>query len=110
MASTVQKNVSGLEVSMENPPLMREMDGSSDGGHEFRSLAGLHGSPGERSVQASTLHQFHAVKAETLVLPDFVDRHDSRVIQSRRRFGLNPEPLKLIRRGKLANRDALDGN
>ena len=45
--------------------------------------------------EVSVLDEFHAEKMRSVVLARFVDRHDVRMIQPRRRFRLAAKPLHL---------------
>jgi hypothetical protein len=59
-------------------------------------------------VQAPALDKLHAVKTETVAIPYFVDRHDVRVVQARRRFGFDPESFHPISTTQLPDRNALE--
>ena len=49
-------------------------------------------------MQRAALDELHGKVALPLVLPDFTNRHDARMIQPRYRLGLGAETLLILRR------------
>ena len=58
--------------------------------------------------QVRALDEAHGIERLPLVLPHFVDGDNMRVIQARRRLGLDPQPPREIRRIQRTRQDHLE--
>ena len=117
----IEQNVRGLDVPMQHAPLMRVMHRPSYRCHQTHHppLPTLHPSTLQRSDaltfpiqvrQRAALHQLHAEIVLALVLADFVDRNDIRMIEIGGRFGFGAETLDFNSRGQLARANHLQRN
>ena len=106
----VDQDVGRLEVSVENPALMRMVDRLGRGDDQAGRGARVACEVVEPPVQALTRHELHTEVGQTAALADFVDRYDVRMVQPRDRLGLVAEPPLLRLRGEFGRLDHLDRN
>ena len=106
----VEENVGRLQIAVQHAALVRVVDGASDGGEQLRRFVigderwGICHPLGQRTA----FHQLHGEVMLAVVLPDFVNRDDVRVIKmgGGLRLGLKALPLGFA--GKLAGADHLE--
>ena len=77
----INQDVRRLQVTMEDSALMSVVNGLSNLGNNLGSRAGIGGVLVESFVEAGSLDELHAKKMRSLMLADFVNRHDMRMIE-----------------------------
>ena len=106
LALGVDHDVRGLQVAVQDAPLVRMVDGPGDRGHRLRGSLGSGGGFRQPLGEAAALDQLHREVAEALVLADLVDRHDVRVVEVGDRLGLEAKPAQRRPRRPAARRGA----
>jgi hypothetical protein len=107
MVLRVNQHVRRLEVPMQDPPLMRVVNGPGDAPH----IIGRQ--PGRQRLlpcplrQAPAIHEVHREIRLALVLAHFMDGHDVRVLETGRGFGLGTEALHELIAGEPAGKQQL---
>ena len=89
----VQQDVAGLYVAMQHAPCVGKIERLGNLNRNVQDRAGIQRIPGNLLFQCLAFQQFHDDEMLALVLFDFVDGADVRMIQSRRRAGLGLKPL-----------------
>ena len=88
----IEQDIRGLQVTVKDAPLMREVNRSCHRRQQSGGGAGLLEQARDPLDKAATFDQLHAVIVQALMLAHFVDRDDVRVIEPGGRLGFNPEP------------------
>src|SRR5262249_47424697 len=108
----IQEDIPGLEVAVENPSLVGKVNRTADlhqqgrGRSRGETRVWITDSGGERAA----LDESHAEEVLAFNLTDIIDRHNVRVIELGRRFGLGSEALDLNLTGKLAGENHLQSD
>ncbi len=84
----IDQNIRGLQIAMQNAALVRVMDSSRDWREERRGLARRQRPFGQASGEGRAGHELHREIGLPLVIPDFINRHNRRMIEPGRGFGL----------------------
>src|SRR5271165_1836666 len=95
LAPLVKQDVCRLEVAVQDPPLVRMMNGLGDGGHQPGRGSDIGDEVAQALVQAAAAYQLHAEEALARPLAHLVNGHDVRVVELRDGFDLvlKPDPL-----------------
>jgi hypothetical protein len=106
----VEQDVGGLEVSVQDTPLMGMVDRPRDLGDEESRLARRTSEAVEDLVQARPFHELHGEVVPALELSDLVNRDDAGVVQVGDGLGLVPEAAHLVVVGPGPGADHLEGD
>ena len=87
----IEQNIPGLQITMQNPVLMRVRDRARDCGHELGSFLRLALKFCDSRGQAAAIRELHAVEGRAIFFSNCVDRQDTLVVQSRGCFCLSTE-------------------
>ena len=85
-----------LQVPVHDPRPVRLREATRDLGGQIEQLLEREGTLLQPLLERPALYQFHRDEARTLVVTDFVDGGDVRVVESSRGTGLSFEALELI--------------
>jgi len=98
-ASGIDQDVRRFEVAMQDPLLVRVVDGLGDGFHPFGRAPRRNRCLAERLAKILPLNVVHREVVKALVFADFVDPYDVRMLQAGRgsRLGLEAEDGVLAR-------------
>src|SRR5215468_10395122 len=107
LTAGVEQNISRLDIAMQNAVFMREMHSARDFGDQFRRLSDRNRCPLDHFVKLSAFDELHAEIARALLLADFVDRDDARMIEAGGSFGLPAKPSQVHLARKLAEANYL---
>src|SRR5438046_8941162 len=80
---------------MQNSLLMRVVHGARHLRDQFRSLPDRHRRPPDYFIQLSAFDELHAEVTRTVALADFVNRHDTGMLQTRRGFCFKAKALQV---------------
>ena len=105
-----EQNVGRFEISMDDSVPMSKRNRLGHVHHQPRRLPGLQWSVPQRGGQALAGDVGHRKIMLPVVLTNFVNRHDARMIQIRRRFGFGMKPPHFVLAGQLTGQDHLHGN
>jgi hypothetical protein len=105
-----QEDVGGLEVAVQDAPLVGVVDGPGHRRHQPRRPLGVVGEARQVPVQAAAVDQLHAVEPLPVRLADLVDRHDGRVFELGRGLGLHAEAPQIDRARAQPRVDHLEGD
>src|SRR5262245_48362787 len=94
-ASGIEQNISRLDIAMQNAIFMRVMHSARDFGHQFHRLPDRHRCALDHLVKLAAFDELHTEVARALVLTDFVDRDDARMIEAGGGFGLPAKPSQM---------------
>src|ERR1051326_5055433 len=61
-------------------------------------------------LDGRAFNQLHAVKAESIAFPDFIDWYDVGMVETRRRAGLQSETLPSVRAREVSRRNCLQSH
>src|SRR5262245_66591556 len=81
LAGRVEHDVARLDVSMQHAALMSVMNGTSHRGQQSRGALERRRAARQRLTERLPLDQTHREKVPSVLLRDFVDRNDVRMIQ-----------------------------
>ena len=81
---------------IENAPLVSVVDGAGYLGKHLNGQVEVASHVVNSIRQRPAFHKLHSKEGLTVVLTNFVDRHDSRMIQSGRGFGFDLKSLHLF--------------
>ena len=104
----VEQDVGRLQVAVDHPALVGELDGFRHLHHQLGGLPGQQRAIGQAVGEALTLDEAHTEVMLALVLADLVNRHDAGVIKVGRSLGLGVEPLDVGLVGELTGEDHLE--
>src|SRR5271166_5044757 len=110
LAPLVKQDVCRLEVAVQDPPLVRMMNGLGDGGHQPDRGRDIGGEVAQPLVQAAAGYQLHAEEALARALAHLVNGHDVRVVELRDGFGLVLKPDQLGFAGEFGRLDHLESD
>jgi hypothetical protein len=91
--TSIQQNVSRLDVTMQDSMFVREPNSARDLRSQLRSASRRDRFALEHFIQLPAFDEFHAEVTRAVALSDFVDRNNARMIQTRRRFRFLPKPF-----------------
>src|SRR2546430_7634909 len=94
-ALLIEQDVSRFDVAMQNSMLMRVMNGARHLRDQFRRLPDRHRRPPDYFIQLSAFDELHAEVTRPVALADFVNRHDARMLQTRRGFCFKAKTLQV---------------
>ena len=95
---------------MKHAVLVRIMDCAGDIHHETGRGASVFAKPRKLIAEATPFDQLHAEIMLPLMLADFVDRHDVRMVEVGGRLGLGMEPLDGALGSQLTGQNHLQGH
>ena len=87
----IEQDIPRLQITMQNPVLMRELDRARDCGYKFGSFLRLASKLCDSRGQTPAIRELHAVEGRAIFFSHRVDRQDTFVVQSRGRFCLSTE-------------------
>src|SRR6266496_3445065 len=94
-AFSIEQNVPRFDIPMQNPILMRVMNGAGDLRDEFRRLPDRYRRPPNDFIKLTAFNKFHAEVARAITLADFVDGNDTGMLQSGRGFGFKTKAFQM---------------
>ena len=97
----IEQHVGGFEVAVDNSLPMRVFDRLGHLFHQLGCLARWQGTADNLLRQALAFNEGHREIMLTVVLADFEDRDDPRMVEFGRRLGLGIEPFDVTVVGKL---------
>ena len=103
-----KEDVGRLQVAVEDPALMDVVNGPCDRRHQPCRGARISLEALDLRGQVAAVDELHAEVVVAVVLTDFVDRHDVRVVEVRGGLGLEPEALKVVGSGEAAGTHHLE--
>ena len=91
------KDIRGLDVAVDNTLRVRGIErvGNLDG--QTEQNIGFHGPAGDAMLQRYAVEKLHCEKGMAILLPDFVDGADIRMVERRSRPRLALEPRQGLR-------------
>ncbi len=99
-------DVVGLDVAMDDPPLVRFMEGIGDLHRRARRSAAARGEPAVRRRERLAFHVLHHQVVDVVLVPDVEERADVGMADSRDRLRLPGEPYPKGRvAGKMRGQD-----
>ncbi len=106
----VEEDIGWFQVPVQYAALMRVINGLCDldqNSGEMTVGRGIGHSPRDQLLDRCSFDQLHAVKAEAITFPDFIDRHDVWMVEARRGAGLQAETFPSMRARQVRRRDGL---
>src|SRR5262249_24512964 len=94
--------------AMEDAVQMGMMHRAGDGGQQASGSSAVTLEARQLAIETASVDELHREVWPAVMLTDFVDRHDVRMIQLCDRLRLEAEPLPLDRRGLAAAADHLE--
>src|SRR5437762_12556799 len=94
-AYSIQHNVPEFDVALQNCMLMRVRNAPPHLLDQFRRLPDRHRRPPDYFIQLSAFDELHAEVTRPVALADFVNRHDTRMLQTRRGFCFKAKTLEM---------------
>ena len=106
----IEKDISGLEIAMEDGALVRVVDGPGDFHEEACGLAGIErdGVCGQALSERAAFDELHAEKRTPVLLAHLVNGNDIRMVEPGGGLGLGTESLHLPLAGELAGEHQLE--
>src|SRR5688572_20551403 len=104
----IEQYVAWFQIAMQDAALVRVLYSPSNFGKKCAGLAGRLPQLGYSPVQVASLDEFHAEELLSLMSADFVDGHDTRVIEPGGRLGLDVEPLHVGLGSELPGKNHLE--
>jgi hypothetical protein len=93
LAAYIYQNVPRLNISMQDPSLVRIGNSAREFDDEFDSRPIGHWLTVNYFVKSPAFDQLHAEVAGTVTFTDLMNRNDAGVVQTRCRLGLKPKPF-----------------
>jgi hypothetical protein len=93
VAFRIKQDVSGLNISVKNSALVCVMHSACQLRYEFCRWPTWHRLPFNNLIELSAFNQLHAEITGTIALPDFMDRNNEWMIQSRGSLSFEPKTL-----------------
>lgn len=107
----VEKNVGGLDVPVDDPPLVGELERAGDGPRDPQRRGRVQAAAlGQEVLQAAPLDVLHDDVAEPSLGADVVDLDDVGMDELRGHAGFAEEALEGVRAGVFAGQEGLDGH
>ena len=103
-----KEDVGRLQVAVEDAALVGVVDGPCDRRHQPCRGARISAESLDLRGQVAAVDELHAEVVVAVVLADFVDRHDVRVVEVRGGLGLEPEALQVVGSGEAAGTHHLE--
>jgi hypothetical protein len=104
------KDITGLEVAMDDPGLVGDVDRSRQDRHQFgRRVAGLEVAR-QALIEAAAVEQFQGHERQAVRFADVIDLEDVGMPEPGHRLGLDPEPGEVVGPRLAAAADHLEGD
>ena len=107
-AVTGQEHVGRLEVAVDDPGLMRGVNGPGQGRHQLGGRHARLGCAVQSGVEVASVEKLQRYERQAVHFADVVDLHDVRVPELGDRLGLDPEAGQMLRRRLAPANDHLE--
>ncbi len=107
MIILVENDIPRFQIAMNHTSRMRMRNGFGDVDQHFGSFLRQHWVISQNFKQALTLDKRHRKKRLTVVLADFINRYDTRMVEASGRFGFGLKSNNFFLRGKRRTFDHL---
>src|SRR5271157_3696028 len=97
MATLSDKNIGGFDVSVDDASGVSCVERVCDLDSQRQNQLGFHRTPGNTVLERQSVQMLHDDERMSIVLADFVDRADIRVVQRRGSLGFALEAAQSMR-------------
>ena len=106
-----EKDVLGLDIAMDDPLLVRGLQGFADLPDQFQCLVGVQAGLFHDAAEVGAIDELHHEKEVAFAcLAEVIDRHDAGVVEPGQRAGLALESDHELLVGRQLGRQEFDGN